>query len=106
VTAATGGGATTTVPTLGVQSQLLDPATAAAAGVPVGALILSVTTGGPAAAAGLLPGDVVTAVGSTSLDANHPLDPTVLGLAPEEQVALTVYRDGTSRTLQLTVGSG
>jgi len=106
VTAATGGGATTSVPTLGVQSQLLDPATAAAAGVPVGALILSVTPGGPAAAAGLLPGDVVTAVGSTALDANHPLDPTVLGLAPEQQVALTVYRDGTSRTLQLTVGSG
>jgi serine protease Do len=106
VTAATGGGATTPVPTLGVQSQVLDPATAAAAGVPVGALILSVTTSGPAAVAGLLPGDVVTAVGSTPLDADHPLDPTVLGLAPDQQVTLTVYRDGTSRTLQLTVGSG
>ena len=48
----------------------------------MGALILSVTAGGPAAAAGLLPGDVVTAVGSTALDADHPFDPTVLGLAP------------------------
>jgi S1-C subfamily serine protease len=103
--AATNGGGNAPVPALGVQSQVVDPATAAAAGVPVGALILSVTTGGPGAAAGLLPGDVVTAVGSTPLDATHPFDPTVLGLAPGQQVTISVYRDGASRTLQLTVGS-
>jgi S1-C subfamily serine protease len=103
--AATNGGGNAPVPALGVQSQVIDPATAAAAGVPVGALILSVTTIGPGDAAGLLPGDVVTAVGSTPIDASHPFDPTVLGLAPGEQVTLSVYRDGASRTLQLTVGS-
>jgi S1-C subfamily serine protease len=48
---------------------------------------------------------VVTAVGSTPIDASHPFDPTVLGLAPGEQVTLAVYRDGASKTLQLTVGS-
>jgi S1-C subfamily serine protease len=106
VVAATGGGPSAAVPALGVQSQRIDPATAAAAGVPVGALILSVNPGGPAAAAGLIPGDVVTAVGSTRLDADHPLDPTVLGLAPGQQVTLTVYRNGTSRSIPLTVGSG
>lgn len=106
VVAATGGGGTTPAPLLGVQSQILDPATAAAAGVPVGALILSLTAGGPAVSAGLLPGDVVTAVGTTALDATHPFDPTVLGLAPGEQVTLTVYRDGRSRSVQTTVGSG
>ena len=106
VVAATGGGPSAAVPALGVQSQTIDPATAAAAGAPVGSLILSVTAGGPAAAAGLLPGDVVTAVGSTRLDADHPFDPTVLGLAPGQQVALTVYRNGASRTIELTVGSG
>ncbi len=106
VVAATGGGPSAAVPALGVQSQTIDPATAAAAGAPVGALILSVTPGGAAAAAGLLPGDVVTAVGTTKLDADHPLDPTVLGLAPGQQVTLTVYRNGVSRTMQLTVGSG
>ncbi len=103
--AATNGGGNAPVPALGVQSQVIDPATAAAAGAPVGALILSVTTGGPGAAAGLLPGDVVTAVGSTPLDASHPFDPTVLGLAPGEQVTISVYRDGASKTVQLTVGS-
>jgi S1-C subfamily serine protease len=106
VVAATGGGPSAAVPALGVQSQVIDPATAAAAGAPVGALILSVTAGGPAAAAGLIPGDVVTAVGSTRLDADHSFDPTVLGLAPGQQVTLTVYRNGASRTVQLTVGSG
>ena len=103
--AATNGGGNAPVPAFGVQSQVIDPATAAAAAVPVGALILSVTTGSPGAAAGLLPGDVVTAVGSTPIDASHPFDPTVLGLAPGEQVTLSVYRDGASKTLQLTVGS-
>ncbi len=105
VVAATGGSGSTPVPSLGVQSQVLDSETAAAAGLPVGALILSVNAVGPAATAGLLPGDVVTAVGSTALDASHPFDPTVLGLAPGEQVTLTVYRNGASKTVQLTVGS-
>ena len=106
VVAATGGSGTTPAPVLGVQSQVIDPATAAAAGLPIGALVLSVTPGGPAAAAGLAPGDVVTAVGSAVLDATHPLDPTVLGLAPGQQVTLTVFSNGRSKELQLTVGSG
>ena len=72
VSAATGGGSSTPEPALGVQSEIIDPATAAAAGVPVGALILSVTTGGPAAAAGLLPGDVVTAVGQHAARRRSP----------------------------------
>jgi S1-C subfamily serine protease len=106
VSTATGSGGNTPVPTLGVDSEVIDPATAAAADLPVGALILSVTTGGPAATAGLVAGDVVTAVGSTSLDATHPFDPTVLGLAPGQQVTLTVYRNGATKTLELVVGSG
>jgi S1-C subfamily serine protease len=105
VAEATGSGSTA-VPTLGVQSQVLDPATAAAASLPVGALILSVTPGGPAANAGLVPGDVVTDVGTTVLDATHPFDPTVLGLAPGESVTVTFFSDGKSTAVQLTVGSG
>jgi serine protease Do len=106
VAAVTGTGGNAPVPTLGAVAEIIDPATAAAAGVPVGALILSVTAGGPAALAGLVPGDVVTSVGSTSLDADHPFDPTVLGLAPDQQVTLSVFRDGATRSVDLTVGSG
>ncbi len=106
IATATGSGGSAPVPNLGADSEVIDPATAAAADVPVGALILSVTPGGPAANAGLLAGDVVTGVGSTTIDATHPFDPTVLGLAPDQQVAITVYRNGTTRTLELVVGSG
>lgn len=106
VDTATGNGGSAPVPTLGADSEVIDPATAAAADVPVGALILSVTSGGPAAVAGLLSGDVVTAVGSTALDATHPFDPTVLGLAPDQEVTITVYRNGTTKSLELVVGSG
>jgi len=106
VAAATGSGGSAPVPNLGADSEVIDPATAAAAGLPVGALVLSVTSGGPAAQAGLLPGDVVTTVGTTSLDATHPFDASVLGLAPEQQVSLTVYRDAATRMLNLVVGSG
>ena len=105
LTSATGG-RQCAVANLGADSEVVDPATAAAADVPVGALILSVTIGGPAATAGLLVGDVVTAVGSTTIDATHPFDPTVLGLAPDQQVTITVYRNGTTKTLELVVGSG
>lgn len=106
VAEATGSGGNAAAPNLGANSEVIDPATAAAAGVPVGALILSVTIGGPAAEAGVLAGDVVTAVGNTSIDATHPFDPAILGLAPDQQVALTVYRDGATRSLELLVGSG
>jgi S1-C subfamily serine protease len=103
---ATGSGGSAPVPNLGADFEVIDSATAAAADVPVGALILSVTIGGPAANAGLLAGDVVTSVGSTTIDATHPFDPTVLGLAPDQQVAITVFRNGTIKTLELVVGSG
>jgi putative serine protease PepD len=106
VGSATGSGGSAPVPNLGADSEVIDPATAAAADVPVGALILSVTSAGPAAAAGLVAGDVVTAVGSTALDATHPFDPTVLGLAPDQEVTITVYRNGATKTLELVVGSG
>jgi hypothetical protein len=49
---------------------------------------------------------VVTDVGTTVLDATHPFDPTVLGLAPGESVTVTFFSNGRSRAVQLTVGSG
>ena len=60
---------------------------------------------GPAAQAGLAEGDVVTAVGATHIDADHPLDPAALGLAVDQQVTVTVSRSGTSLNLSLVVGS-
>ena len=92
-------------PALGAHSLLLDPATAAAAGAPAGGLILSVDAGGPAALAGLSPGDVVTEVDGSAVDSARPFDAVALGLEPEQQITLSVWRSGTTLTLVLTVGA-
>lgn len=99
-----GRGAGSPAPGFGAEAVVLDPATAAAYGVPPGALVRSVVPGGPADAAGLRPGDVVTAVSGTTIDRAHPFDAAVLGLGPGAQVTLTVVRQGIQVTLTLTVG--
>jgi S1-C subfamily serine protease len=99
-----GSGAAIT-PSLGASAVVLDAATAAAAGLPQGALVRTVDPGGPAAQAGLRPGDVVTSVDGVTLDATHPLDPAALGLTPGQRTTLVVVTAGASRTLTLTVGS-
>ncbi|HZS15451.1 MAG TPA: S1C family serine protease [Candidatus Dormibacteraeota bacterium] len=99
-------GGTSQRPTFGVVAVLLDPATAAAAGLPQGALVRSVIPGGPAAAAGLLQGDVITAVNGAAVDPNHPLDPAALGLEAGQTVSLSVTRDRKQLQLSLTIVDG
>jgi len=93
-------------PTFGVLAVLLDPATAAAAGLPHGALVWSVVSSGPADKAGVLKGDVITAVNGVQLDTDHPLDPVALGLESGQAVSLSVTRGGQQLTLSLTVVDG
>jgi S1-C subfamily serine protease len=92
-------------PTVGADSMILDPATAASADTPPGALIVSVVAAGPAAVAGLAAHDVVTSVDGTPVDATHPFDALALGLDPEQQVTLVVWRAGRTISLTLTVGT-
>jgi S1-C subfamily serine protease len=101
---ASGGGATVT-PTLGLSSVVLDATTAAAANLPSGGYILSVVGGGPADAAGLAAGDVVTSCNGVTIDTDHPFDAVSLGLSAQQQVTLTVTRGGVARTVTLVVGS-
>jgi S1-C subfamily serine protease len=93
-------------PTLGVDAVVLDPATAAAAGLPPGALVRGVDPHGPAGVAGLQVGDDVTAVDGVPLDAQHPLDPVALGLTEGQRVVLTVVRAGGQRSLGVVVAGG
>lgn len=93
-------------PTFGVQAILLDPATAAAAGLPPGALLRGVVSGGPADRAGLLRGDVITAVNGVQIGAAHPLDPSALGVETGQAVTLSVTRGGQQLTVSLTVVDG
>jgi len=88
----------------GVKWALLDAATAAAVGLAPGALVRSVVPGGPGDAAGLRPGDVVTAAEGVAVDAVHPLDAELLGLVAGQRVSLTVFRAGQEITVLLTIG--
>jgi len=93
-------------PTFGVTAVLLDAATGAAAGLPPGALVRSVVPGGPAEKAGLLRGDVITAVNGVAIDATHPLDPAALGLESGQEVSLSVTRGKQQLTVSLTIVDG
>ncbi|HTW37554.1 MAG TPA: PDZ domain-containing protein [Steroidobacteraceae bacterium] len=82
---------------IGVQ---LDPASG-----PEGARVLDVSPGGPAAEAGVRAGDVIVAVNGTSLagdDAARKLVERMRGLRPDEQVKLSIKRDGKLKHLELT----
>ena len=93
-------------PTFGVTAVLLDPATAAAAGLSHGALVRTVVAGGPADRAGVQRGDVITAVNGVDVDADHPLDPAAFGVETGQAVSLSVSRGGQQITLSLTVADG
>jgi putative serine protease PepD len=93
-------------PTLGVDAVVLDPATAVAVGLRSGALVRAVVPGGPSDTAGLVAGDVVTALDGIPLDAQHPLDAVALSLTEGQRVVLTVVHAGVERTVSVVVGGG
>jgi S1-C subfamily serine protease len=74
-------------------------------GQPAGAGIAAVTPGGPAAKAGLQPGDVVTAVNGTAAPDTETLATVLAGLQPGQQVSLSVTKaDGSTATVHVTLG--
>jgi Do/DeqQ family serine protease len=91
---------------LGVQQRTLTPDLAEALNLPVreGALIIGVLHDGPAARAGLRPGDVVTRVADRPVADIQQLLATVAMLPPDSQAQLTVQRG--SEQLQLAVRLG
>ena len=71
---------------------------------PEGALVASVEKNGPAAKAGLEPGDVVRKVDGTPVVGSGDL-PAFIGQAlPGQKVTLEVWRKGEARTLTATLG--
>ncbi len=69
-----------------------------------GALVQSVTTGGPADKAGLRAGDIVTALGTAPIKGTNDLVATIAGHRPGERVTATVRRG--SQTIKVTVTLG
>ena len=104
-------------PYLGIRFETIDPTVQKANSLPVaeGAWIpstadastggTSVVAGGPADQGGLQPGDIITAVDGTSLDATHPLDIVTSQSTPGTTVTLDVLRDGQTTQLKVVLGT-
>ena len=92
-------------PFLGVTYQQLDETGAAAVNLVVGALVTDVSPGSPAEHGGIKVHDVITKVNDQAIDDDHPLGAVLRQYAPGTHVSLTVYRNGKSQTLQVTLGT-
>jgi S1-C subfamily serine protease len=73
-------------------------------GAPAGAGIVAVTSGGPADSAGLRPGDVITAAGTTRTPDGTALSQALAAARPGQQVTLEITRSAQPLTLQVTLG--
>ena len=92
---------------LGVSVQQIDETLAEALGLDEakGALVASVMADGPAARAGLRPGDVITAFAGEPLDTMRDLPRIVAGIDSGAEVEIEVSRDGRRKILTATIGT-
>ena len=90
---------------LGVESQIVTPAMAAALHLPgaAGALVAGVAPSSPAARAGLQPGDVIVSVGNTHVKQPRDLALAVASGKPGSSETLRVVRDGAAIDVPITL---
>jgi serine protease Do len=91
---------------LGVTVQPVDQALAENFGLkgPQGALVGSVQKNSPAEKAGLEPGDVIVGFDGKPIARSQELPPLVAQTRPGATVKLDVWRDGKTRTIEVSVG--
>jgi serine protease Do len=91
---------------LGVAVQDLNQALAESFGLakPEGALVDKVPGDGPAAQAGLKPGDVILALNGAPIRDSRELPPLVADLKPGSEAKLTLWRNGHAQDVALRVG--
>jgi len=92
---------------LGVEIQSVTPEMAASLGSKnmKGAIVASVSPGGPAAQAGMVAGDIVLAVNGKPVEDSRDLTRRVAGLPAGSSAAFTVVRDGNNKTLTVKIGA-
>ena len=74
-------------------------------GTPAGTGVVSVTSGGPTAKAGIAAGDVITAIGGTPTPDAQALAQVLAGLRPGQVASVALTRaDGSKATVQVTLG--
>jgi len=71
---------------------------------PRGALVSSVEKGGPAAHAGIAPGDVILAVAGHPIERYGELSGSIAGMKPGTDASLEVWRNGKEQTVNVTIG--
>lgn len=69
-----------------------------------GTLVVNVTSGGPAASAGLKAGDVIVQLGDAPIRSLNDLSAALLQHKPGDTVAVKIYRGGQQLTLNVTLG--
>ena len=70
-----------------------------------GALISAVENGSPAEDGGLMPGDVITSFNRKAIVDSGDLPPAVGSVKPGDSVPVQIYRDGSKKTVNVTVAS-
>ena len=65
----------------------------------------SIVTGGPAEKAGIKDGDIITSIGGTDIDTEHPLDLVLSSYAPGQTIQVKLLRDGKELTVSVTLGT-
>ncbi len=73
-------------------------------GLPQGAAIQTITEGGPADAAGLQVGDIITKFGDTKITGRTELSSAIARCKIGDTVTLTVYRQGQTLEVSVTIG--
>jgi putative serine protease PepD len=89
----------------GLQTVPIPPAAAAQAGLPEGLYVQTVTPGGPAAAAGLGPSDVITKIDGEPATSNIQLQELTLTKKPGDTVTVDYTRAGHSATATVTLAA-
>ncbi len=92
-------------PSAGLEAVSVTPQVAYANDLPMerGALVIRIDPGGPAAAAGLQPGDVITAVDGRAVRDLHHFHDSLARHRAGETVSVTLARDGRNVTLRLVL---
>ncbi len=92
-------------PYLGIRYQWIDPNMAYRYNLPVefGLYVAQVNTNSPAEKAGVQEGDIITYIGETPLDSDHPFANALYKYTPGETVTLTIQRGNQQIELPVTL---
>jgi serine protease Do len=93
-------------PYVGITWQTITPRIAAVYRLPAeyGVYITQVAENSPASQAGLQPGDIITGIDETTLDASHAYINTLFQYSAGDTVTLTVIRDNQPLQVEVTLG--